>query len=82
MTIDDIKAKASELYDDDSCSCVVFTKGALWRIESVWHEKYEYPEDVSRLLLIELNNGEFIFGYEFKYEDTERWAYVEDLLPY
>lgn len=81
MTIDDIKAKASELYDDDSCSCVVFTKGALWRIESVWHEKYEEPEDVSRLLLIELNNGEFILGYEFEYKETVRWAYLDDLMP-
>ena len=75
--------KCNDKYKNDCMWSIYrdgFVDGAKWRIKKVWHEKYEEPEDVSRLLLIELNNGEFILGYEFKYEDTERWAYLDDLI--
>lgn len=87
MTIDDIKAKASELYDDDSCSCVIFTKGALWRVESAWHEVSEEPER-NRIYLAQLGDCAFDTFYDSqnwgKFSrglNMKRWAYIKDLIP-
>lgn len=87
MTIDDIKAKASELYDDDSCSCVIFTKGALWRVKSAWHDMSVMPDMNKLPILLEHKTGHIHFVDErlsvwnYLKKHYTHWAYIKDLIP-
>lgn len=66
---------------------VLFTDGAKWRINSVWHDKSEIP-DLSQDVLIIFKNKicSILIGAvhtlsELKHYDYTNWAYVKDLLP-
>lgn len=80
-------------YDAGYNDCIVeeipkaFTKGAEWRINSVWHDVKENPED-DRTYLAEFNNGTCCMFYNNLYFNRMadayriiRWAYTDDLLP-
>lgn len=66
-----------------------FTEGAKWRINSIWHDWGETPEN-GRAVLCEIDNHEETFNdyvtsdsglpHE-RYSDIIRWAYVDELLP-
>ena len=73
-----------------------FSKGAQWRINSVWHNKHTVIPDAGRPALLELkdpDSQEIVYkmdsysGYEWKelthYEIAGliRFAYIDDLLP-
>lgn len=68
----------------------VFVRGALWRINSVWHDFEDEMPEKGRAVLIETKvGGNKVFllmrlqGDEEK-EDVaryRRWAYVDDLVP-
>lgn len=71
-----------------------FTKGAEWRINSVWHDiNKEKPQDEKQCLLeITYKNGYVPYYHltkwyemnEFVFHDRcakVRWAYIEDLIP-
>lgn len=100
MKKDDIK-KASEQYANDVCRgslhrsgleqyCMVdFMEGAKWRINSVWHDVKERPDE-NEPTIIEKNNGKTFFaekGYKgpWKYNVEQfgfkRWSYIKDLIP-
>ena len=66
-----------------------FIAGANWRINSVWHEVSERPDE-NEPTIIERENGKFSLhekGYDgpWKYNveqfNFKRWAYVKDLIP-
>lgn len=66
-----------------------FTAGADWRINIVWHEVSERPDE-NEPTIIERENGKFSLhekGYDgpWKYNveqfNFKRWAYVKDLIP-
>lgn len=65
-----------------------FEAGAEWRIESVWHQPEEIPEDEK--MAICMNNNKVLIGWcrgvrgwreTVKELDIIRWVYVDDLLP-
>lgn len=75
--------------DKESLYKEAFAKGALWRINSVWHRPNEKPENDRLVLCVRgrggfalisgPNNSQFCkYSYEFGFE---YWAYVSDLLP-
>ena len=88
--------KAAQNYEDSliyasvSEQCDVqkaFITGANWRINSVWHDITETPEN-NRVLLCITDHGYNIFGpnnSEFKeiveYFHIKKWAYIDDLIP-
>lgn len=66
-----------------------FERGAQWRINSVWHQPNEKPENGKIVLCVRgggglalisgPNNSQFRkYSYEYGFD---YWAYVEDLLP-
>ena len=66
-----------------------FIAGADWRINSVWHDVKERPDE-NEPTIIEKNNGKTFFaekGYKgpWKYNVEQfgfkRWAYIKDLIP-
>lgn len=64
-----------------------FKTGARWRINIVWHDITEMPEN-NRILLCITDHGCDIFGpnnSEFKeiveYFHIKKWAYIDDLKP-
>lgn len=66
-----------------------FVLGANWRINIVWHEVSERPDE-NEPTIIERENGKFSLhekGYDgpWKYNveqfNFKRWAYVKDLTP-
>lgn len=71
---------------------VTFKDGAIWRINSVWHDNSEKPVE-NKLALVKYitGDGEMKFrvdvfcGYEWKemchYDSIVSYAYIEDLLP-
>ena len=63
---------------------VLFTDGAKWRINSVWHDPEEIP-DIVKLLLVEHEDGHcgmsILYTKKASREGWKRWAYVKDLLP-
>lgn len=78
-------------YDCNECRADEFNegfiKGVNWRINSVWHDTNEKPEN-DRAYLAEYMDGAFIVFYsniEFdvmaKAYKIRRWAYIDDLLP-
>ncbi len=62
-----------------------FISGANWRIDSVWHDASEMPEN--RFALVEYDCFPKGHGFLIVPDPREvikaitRWAYVEDLLP-
>ena len=74
---------------------IAFKTGAAWRINSVWHDASERPEEKHASCLVEVKEGDFSFflvsefyqsgGFSFMNGICnlvlKRWAYIEDLLP-
>lgn len=62
-----------------------FEEGARWRIESVWHDVSEIPDNVPTLIEYPHTDGRY--GYATTNEPVQllgsitRWAYLSDLLP-
>ena len=99
MTREDIKKEALDFskrkYGEEyqypmaktQACCWGFINGAEWRINSVWHDITEIPEN-NRSLLCVTDHGCNVFGpnnTEFKelveYFHIKKWAYLEDLIP-
>lgn len=104
MNKEDIKNEAASYVEDilgldyigESEAERAFIAGASWRINSVWHDAKEKPEE-DRSILVELGNGTCCMFYNRLHFETKsdayhinrevdayriiRWAYVEDLLP-
>lgn len=98
MTKEDIKKAAAE-YAHGACRplwragkeqvCMVdFIEGAEWRINSVWHDIKEMPENNRMILIIMQHDIPTVIGpdntffkEEIKDRHIQRWAYVEDLKP-
>lgn len=68
---------------------VSFSAGAKWRINSVWHDAKETPQE-RRFCLYILKDGSYGCGYYHKrdntilydqFENVEKWAYFDDLIP-
>lgn len=66
-----------------------FKDGAKWRINSVWHNVSEYPDE-NEPAIIERGEGIYFLhekGYKgpWKYNVEQfgfkRWAYMKDLIP-
>ena len=65
-----------------------FENGADWRINSVWHDIKEMPENNRMILIIMqhdiptvLGPDNTFFKEEVKDRQIHRWAYVDDLKP-
>lgn len=65
-----------------------FVDGAEWRINSVWHDIKEMPENNRMILIIMqhdiptvLGPDNTFFKEEVKDRQIHRWAYVDDLKP-
>lgn len=65
-----------------------FENGAEWRINSVWHDIKEMPENNHMILVIMqhdiptcLGPDNSFFKEEVKDRQIQRWAYVDDLKP-
>lgn len=65
-----------------------FKDGSKWRINSVWHDVKEMPENNRMILIIMkhdiptvLGPDNTFFREEIKDRHIQRWAYVEDLIP-
>ena len=65
-----------------------FADGAQWRINSVWHDIKEMPENNRMILIIMQHDIPTVIGpdntffrEEIKDRHIQRWAYVEDLKP-
>lgn len=100
MKREDIK-EAAERYANDVCRgshhrcgmeqvCMVdFIEGAEWRINSVWHDVNETPEDGRVIVLLGKYGTILIYGPNMRYYKEAviadggflKWAYKEDLMP-
>lgn len=69
--------------------CKGFMEGANWRINSVWHDAKDTPQE-RRFCLYILKDGSYGCGYYHKrdntiwyesFEKVDKWAYFEDLIP-
>lgn len=67
--------------------CRGFVEGAEWRINSVWHDIKEMPENNRMILIIMqydiptvLGPDNSFFAEEVKDRQIQRWAYIDDLL--
>lgn len=65
-----------------------FLDGADWRINSIWHDIKEMPENNRMILVIMqhdiptvLGPDNSFFKEEVKDRQIQRWAYVDDLKP-
>lgn len=65
-----------------------FIEGAEWRINSIWHDIKEIPENNRMILIIMphdiptvLGPDNSFFKEEVKDRQIQRWAYVKDLTP-
>lgn len=65
-----------------------FISGAEWRINSVWHDIKEIPENNRMILIIMQYNIPTVLGpdnsffkEEVKDRQIQRWAYIKDLIP-
>lgn len=64
-----------------------FIKGAQWRINAVWHDIAEEPENGSWIAIsISTSYIKSIYAYKgvcsyFKIIGAKGWAYISDLLP-
>lgn len=99
MTKDDIKKAAAE-YAKEACRplwragkeqvCMVdFMEGAVWSINSMWHDINEIPEDDRIIVLLGKYGTMIIYGPNMMYYREAiimdggflKWAYKEDLIP-
>ena len=77
-------------YDDDDeildISVKSFEDGALWRIDSGWHDASEKPNGNNKCL-VELripgrrNPTYKLWTWGWENSFVTRWAYIDDLLP-
>lgn len=79
-------------FDALVCSIAyMFMYGAQWRINSVWHDVREQPEQ-DKYFIYEIGDGRYETDCIYKKEKLNweryaaqlniiRWAYVDDLLP-
>lgn len=94
------RMEMSSYYADEEYPCDIkdiqsdfieaFSKGAAWRINSVWHDKSERPE-IDRKILTYFGTKcfeiDFLCKEDFDWEyyadksGIVRWAYIDDLLP-
>ena len=66
-----------------------FIEGAKWRINSVWHDINEMPEDGRIIVLLGKYGIMLIYGPNMMYYKESviadggflKWAYKEDLIP-
>lgn len=66
-----------------------FADGAEWRINSVWHDINEIPEDGRIIVLLGKYGTMLIYGPNMMYYKESviadggflKWAYKEDLIP-
>lgn len=80
-------------YDDDDeildISVKSFEDGALWRINSVWHDRAEKADTSKELILMYSNgsvrvtllNPNLTFDGFLSVDMFIKWAYVSDILP-
>lgn len=100
MTREDIKKEALDFskrkYGEEyqypmaktQACCWGFVNGAEWRINSVYHDITELPEDGEIILALTKSNIPMICGPNYsdflktlKDLGIVRWAYVKDLIP-
>ena len=97
MTNKDIEKAAEEYEDSLTYSSVkeqydvqkAFEAGAKWRINSVWHDINEIPEDGRIIVLLWKYGTMIIYGPNMMYYREAiimdggflKWAYKEDLIP-
>ena len=88
-------ASKDEVLTDFGSSC--FIEGAQWRINSVWHDASEEPEQEDESILVEYEDWgiegsdytvcDDIWDYRTRlkrdgaYCTILRWAYIKDLIP-
>lgn len=73
-----------------------FIKGAVWRINSVWHSADVTPDEDTEIVLIDKRGEWYNILYSFDgYDDAfgrgwescvrtydiDKWAYLDDLMP-
>lgn len=66
-----------------------FIEGAKWRINSVWHDINEMPEDGRIIVLLGKYGTIILYGPNMMYYKESviadggflKWAYKEDLIP-
>lgn len=99
MDKEDIEKAAAE-YANEACRplwrtgyeqvCMAdFIEGAEWRINSVWHDINEIPEDGRIIVLLGKYGTMIIYGPNMMYYREAvimdggflKWAYKEDLIP-
>lgn len=99
MDKEDIEKAAAE-YANEACRqlwrtgneqvCMIdFIEGAEWRINSVWHDINEIPEDGRIIVLLGKYRTMIIYGPNMMYYREAiimdggflKWAYKEDLIP-
>lgn len=81
--------KAAINYDSRLVAFRAFMKGAEWRINSVWHDINEIPEDGRIIVLLGKYGTMIIYGPNMMYYREAiimdggflKWAYKEDLIP-
>ncbi len=62
----------------------IFTAGADWRINSVWHDNSEEPNLKDLVIVLTPNGGIFDFGFweaKDKIREWQLWARMYDLIP-
>ena len=65
-----------------------FITGAEWRINSIWHDASEKPQDLRMLVAINKDGFPLVCGPNnthweetVKVFEVAKWAYIDDLLP-
>lgn len=75
-------------FDRQDIECA-FLAGAEWRINSIWHDNTNIPDD-NKFCVFTLSDGNCGCGYYHKkdntiwyenFSDIVRWAYFEDIKP-
>lgn len=68
--------------------CDGFVEGAEWRINSIWHDASEKPQDLRMLVVIIKDVFPLVcgpnnthWGGTVKELEVAKWAYIDDLLP-
>lgn len=96
MKIEDIEKAAKRTIDEYNLNPEYgsyfehgFMEGADWRINSVWHDINEMPEDGRIIVLLGKYGTILIYGPNMMYYKESviadggflKWAYKEDLIP-
>ena len=87
-TIEQLKEQIAQREQRRKEKSKAFVDGAEWRINSVWHDIKEMPENNRMILIIMqhdiptvLGPDNTFFKEEVKDRQIHRWAYVDDLKP-